>query len=404
MVFAAEPEVFQPNPNSSAASMGGGGADFKDSPHFRVYGAGTSADTSLKWLEGAYQCFVKELGWRTSGLSRYAKDDKGPYYKENIYARAQLTGASGVMNTDERSGYSWVQAVRGSVAQPQVVVHEYGHALTYHENNWVDQGNTGAYWEPLANWFADTYLTSPLCAAARANYSQAEGRSIIDLRKVIGQSYRVLVDGTPNNGNYYEAWPFMTYLTNNPDNYAGLGKDTMRDWIRKYKVRSNETPLHALQTVAGATKVSKIMGRYWARMAYVDIGHKSANAMFTQQRKTLQYGNVDAAGDGSYKVKAARAPRYYGASIIPLKGTGQITVAVKAPSEFVATLAIKSGSSVKYVDLEAGSGSATVGAGEEATLVVANTPEKLIKFDPFKIPAEVAKGLDFTVKITGATA
>jgi hypothetical protein len=33
----------------------------------------------------------------------------------------------------------------------------------------------------------------------------------------------MIVDGTQNSGNYYQAWPFFTYLTNNPDNFTGLG-------------------------------------------------------------------------------------------------------------------------------------------------------------------------------------
>jgi hypothetical protein len=33
----------------------------------------------------------------------------------------------------------------------------------------------------------------------------------------------------------------------------------------QYKKGSNETPLHALQTVAGPGSVQKILGRYWVR-------------------------------------------------------------------------------------------------------------------------------------------
>ncbi len=45
----------------------------------------------------------------------------------------------------------------------------------------------------------------------------------------------MLVDGTADTGNYYEAWPFLAYMTANPDGYAGLGRDTVRELFRQYR-------------------------------------------------------------------------------------------------------------------------------------------------------------------------
>lgn len=248
-------------------------------------------------------------------------------------------------------------------------------------------------------------MTSPLCAASRANFSHPEGRTIIRLDKVISQSNSVLVDGSKGaSANYYESWPFITYLTNNPDKYPGLGPDTLRQMIRQYHRGSNETPLHALQIVAKNTTVQKIVGRYWARMAYVDIGHAQGQKLFFQSRSRLNYNNLDKTGS-DYRVKSTRTPKYMGSSIIPLKGSGQISAKITADMAFTATLAVKGANNVvRYVDLENGSGSTTVGAGEEATLVVANTPAKLHMYDAFAIGAETAKGMNFQVQLTGATA
>jgi len=58
---------------------------------------------------------------------------------------------------------------------------------------------------------------------------------------------------------------------------------------------------------------------------------------------------------------------------------------------------------VRYVDLPGGSGSVSLGSGEEVTLVVANTPASLILFDPFNLSADANRGFDFTVQITGAS-
>ena len=76
-------------------------------------------------------------------------------------------------------------------------------------------------------------------------------------------------------------------------------------------------------------------------------------------------------------------------------------VASSAP--FTATLAVRASSSaVRYVDLDNGSGGATLASGEEASLVVVNTPAALILYDPFMISGDVSKGLDYTVEFTGA--
>jgi hypothetical protein len=135
------------------------------------------------------------------------------------------------------------------------------------------------------------------------------------LQKVIGDSFQVLVDGSVNTGNYYEAWPFLAYITANPDGFAGLGQTAVREMIRQYSKRSNETPLHSLDRVATSNTAQQVVARYWARMAYVDIGHATAQQIFLQQRSSINYANLDAQGSaGTYRVKSARQPRYLGAN------------------------------------------------------------------------------------------
>jgi hypothetical protein len=274
--------------------------------------------------------------------------------------------------------------------------------MTYAEKGWVDQTNTGAWWETVANFVADTYMTSPLCADSRSKFNEPEGKTIIELDRVIGDSYQVIVDGSQGTGNYYQAWPFLTYLTNNPDGYPGLGAHALRDMFRNH-MGNNETPLHVLERVAMPTKVQTIVGRYWARMAYLDIGHKQAQDAFLQSRGSLNFANLDSAGSQMWKVKSSRQPRYFGANIIPLDGTGMISVTVTSGNSFTATLSIRSSSgSVRYVDLDGGAGQAMVESDEEASLVVVNTPDTLYTYDPFNISGDVAKGLDYTVQMTGA--
>jgi hypothetical protein len=304
-------------------------------------------------------------------------------------------------NTDMRAGLSYVQVIAKELANPAVTVHEYGHALTYHEKGWVDQQRTGTWWEPVANWFADTYMTSDLCAAARKRGNQPTGQTVMRLDVVISRAHQVLVDGTQGTGNYYESWPFLTYLTNNPDNIEGLGKFALRNMFRRYKKGTNETPLHAIAYIT-ETPVREIVGKYWARMAFVDIGHVQAKALFEKMRGRLNYANLDGAG-GVYKPKTSRMPKYFGANIIPLKVVGgNVGVKITAEKPFIATLAVRKGGEVKYITCPNGSCAASIGAGEEAMLTIVNAPKELILYDGFKIGGAVGEGLGYEVKLTGA--
>jgi hypothetical protein len=46
--------------------------------------------------------------------------------------------------------------------------------------------------------------TNSVCAHARGKYNQSEGDSLIDVNKVISDSFQVIVDGTQSSGNYYQ--------------------------------------------------------------------------------------------------------------------------------------------------------------------------------------------------------
>jgi hypothetical protein len=399
---AAPPADFTANPR-----VGPGGTSYKDSAHFRIYNPpnDTLTNAAINSLESAYQCFVTDLGWRSPGLSFTQGTDDGPFYKMNVYRVDSLPGAAANTPTDLTLGLAWLNVVTQYMLEPAVTVHEFGHALTYSAKWWIDQGRTGAWWETIANFVADTYVTSKLCANARTKFSQSEKDSLINLKKVIGDSHQVIVDGTRNTGNYYEAWPFFSYLYNNPDNYTGMGLSIFPGIWTKYKRDSNETPLHVLDRLAAPTRIQEVVGRYWARMAFVDIGHEKARRMFESQRKNLNYANLDSLGSGKYRVKTARQPRYMGANIIPIKGTGAITATVTATAPFTATLAIRSASgAVQYLVLANGTGNTTVASGEEATLVVVNTPSTLYLYDPFSLSSEASRGLDYQLQLTGATA
>ncbi len=385
---------------------GGGGEDPETSAHFAIFGANNLSDT-LHFMEAAHECFVRDWCWRSPGLSHYSDD--GPYNKMNIYVNQ--IDAGGFMGYDGGEGLAYLEVHPNSIGSMHVVVHEFGHALTLTEYGWVNQGNTGLWWESIANFVAESFRNSPYCEDARTAYGISGGGSIINLNAVIGNSHLTMC----NNSNQYEAWPFFTYLTNNPDNYAGLGKMIVPELFRNH-LGNNETPLHVLERLSAPVSVQTILGRYWARMAYVDIESPEAQERFFNGRNSVNFDILDETGTDTYQVKSARRPRYAGANIIPLSVTGSGTVSVEVTnlgngleeSNFTATLCVLStDGSVRYVDLPGGAGQTTVGAEEEVSLVVANTPDNLYMYNPSDFgvaetshPANT--GLDYSVKIVGA--
>lgn len=395
-------QTSEPSEYTANNNIGPGGSTFLDSAHFRVFGnSGSEAQEALDKLEAAFECFVRDLNFRSSGIS--FNGDDGTFTKTNIYAVAELANAAGVMHSDAATGMGYVEVQQDYLTAAEVTVHEWGHALHYHQRTWVDQTRTGAWWEMFANWIADTYRTSETCAAAREKHGQPTEATIIDLPKVIGDSFQILVDGSAGSGNYYQSWPFLTYLTNNLDDFPNLGEDTLHQMMVQYEEGSNETPLHTLGRVAGSTPVAEIVGRYWARMAFVDIGHPSAPEVFEQVKSQINYENVQSTGDGSYSVIADRQPQYMGSNIIPLiVSGGTVSVEITADAAYTATLAVSSADGVSYTIVD-GSGSVEVASGDQVSLVVANTPGELILYDAFNLSGDEQKGLDYSFTLTGAT-
>jgi hypothetical protein len=138
-------------------------------------------------------------------------------------------------------------------------------------------------------------------------------------------------------------------------------------------------------------------------MAFVDIGHPQAHQVYLNVQGSLNYANVDSKGNGVYAVKSARRPQYMGANIIPLKASaGSVSVQITASAKYTATLAISGSSGIRYVDVNA-SATAQVASGEKISLVIANTPDNLILYDPFSLSSEAKQGLDYSFTLTGAT-
>jgi len=140
-------QVTAPAQYTANPKIGGGGTTYRESAHFRVYGATSTsiADSTLKILEAAHQCFVEGPGWRTPGLSIKTGGvgkEVGPWYKTNVYAvpASFMPGSAGQQGTDTNAGLPYLNVVHEYVNNAAVVVHEFGHCMHYSEKNWVNQG------------------------------------------------------------------------------------------------------------------------------------------------------------------------------------------------------------------------------------------------------------------------
>ncbi|POS77418.1 hypothetical protein DHEL01_v204195 [Diaporthe helianthi] len=431
---AVPPENFTADPSiGSFASRGD--LPFTDSPHFRVYNAtgrptmdSVKMQGALDMLEAAYSCFVDTLGWRSTGLSFWddAGDD-GPWNKTNLYSQdppevttvpSEGTKVVRALGVDDRAGMIWLGVIDRWISEPNVTIAVFGRGLTYQEKYLTSRAPIYAWAHTVGDWVADTYMTSPLCADSRSKYSQPTYDTTIDLNTVIGRSFKPIVAGTLNSSNHNQAWPFLSFLTYNPDKFRGLGTNTVRDFLRmcfedRMKAGKGvyvvESPLNYIARLSTSATIQQVVGRYWARMAYVDIGHPTAQSVFLSQRAGLDYSNLDSQGDGVYRVKAGRQPKYMGSNIIPLKtsGAGNVTAMIASQGSYTATLAVRDTSSgaSRYVDFSRGSAWTLLGSSEEASVVVAHTPG-FIDYDPFNIGpgGGVDIGLDYNLTLTGATA
>ena len=85
---------------------------------------------------------------RSPGPSAKA-DDSGLYYKTNIYSDAMMS-AGGLTCWDASAQLAYLHILASQISDPKTTVHECGHAITMSEHNWIDQKNTGFWWEAVA--------------------------------------------------------------------------------------------------------------------------------------------------------------------------------------------------------------------------------------------------------------
>lgn len=297
-------------------------ANYAESEHFVIfYGNNDTTGKvneaflkrNLEEYEQLWHCYGEYLGMENMNVDIYGRSTQK--YKTNVYLT--YTGLD-----QYPDGWAFMSAEDGygiEIISPEAmlddltIAHEFGHVVTMQQKAWVDQGITGAWWEPLANWFREMYLGSEYYKGS--------------VKTVWFEPYiRNLSLTLPHGRNYYEVWPFLIYLSYNPDNIDGLGIDFVKRMISEAK--PNEHPFATIARLSG-NSAQYIFGSYAKRMATFDLGAKQAYQ--EEFRKKLAespyYWNLfytvpEDNGTGWLQSPQEEAPMQGGINVIPLNVTG----------------------------------------------------------------------------------
>lgn len=301
--------------------------NYYTSQHFQfIWGkSGTSSavtDDFLKGnaqnLENCWSVYTDELGMDTPSQSVDSLRRDGKNYKINIYISG--TGLSGMtddwayMSYDpEQYPYLFVCTDAMQYDPPSwVLPHELGHAFTAAQLGWNDNKYSQGWWEAMGNWFREQYLYS--------DYSNDQTGHGTDFFETYMKNLSLTF---PSGRDYYAAWPFFQYLTENPDNLEGYGKTFVKKMLQEGQ--KDEYPFDMVQRLSKAD-IKETFGNFAKRMATLDFAQKAnynarLNELLAQGDWNYNeiYTYLEKKDDSDwYYVPTERAPQHAGLNIIPL--------------------------------------------------------------------------------------
>ncbi len=297
-------------------------ANYVESEHFVIfYGNNDTTgqvndaflQRNLEDYEKLWKCYSEYLGMEDINIDIYGRSQQK--YKTNVYLTYtgldQYPDGWAFMSAEDGYGIEIISP--NAMLDDLTTAHEFGHVVTMQQKAWVDQDITGAWWEPLANWFREMYLGSPYYTGNT---------------KTCGfEPYlRNMSLTLPHGRNYYEVWPFLVYLSYNPDNLPGLGMDCVKRIISE--AQPNEYPFDTIARLFG-TDAQTVFGHYAKRMATFDFGAQDAyqsefNRILGQSPFywNLFYTVLEDHGTGWMQSPQEDAPMQSGINIVPLQITG----------------------------------------------------------------------------------
>ncbi|MBO4877575.1 MAG: N-acetylglucosamine-1-phosphate uridyltransferase [Ruminococcus sp.] len=367
-------------------------ANYVESEHFVIfYGNNdTTGEVNEAFLkrnledyEKLWHCYGEYLGMTDMNVDIYGKSSQK--YKTNVYLT--YTGleqyAEGWAFMSSEDGYGIEIISPKAMLDDLTIAHEFGHVVTMQQKAWVDQDITGAWWESLANWFREMYLAS--------DYYTGSVKTCWFEPYIRNMSLTL-----PHGRNYYEVWPFLMYLSYNPDNISGLGTTFVKRMISEAK--ADEYPFDTVARLTG-TDAQTIFGNYAKRMATFDLGAKEAyREEFAKKLKevpyywNLFYTVPEDKGTDWLQSPQEEAPMQGGINIVPLEITGDtISVSLRGLSDdknagWQACIVIADSSGkTSYSELFGSGEKVSVPAGDavSAYLTVSAMPRELYRVNAF---------------------
>jgi hypothetical protein len=270
---------------------------------------------NLDNMESIRSFFIEGMGLKDIGHS------KNPAvfgtYKMNIYIA--VTGLSQIqdnwayMSVDRDTFAFVVMMPAGMRVDPPswVVPHELGHAFIYHNGGIVPY-----YWnEGIANFLRNEYLFSTYYSYGGTVYGPTAD---FFAPYVLNSEVHF-----PHMKNWYDTWPILLYINENPDHINGLGHQALLNLLTYKK----EDPSY-FKIIADATGVSikEILGGLTRRMVTMDF--KAQRYYLTSFEELLRnqenvkkiYTTLLSGSDGWMIVPGNRAPQQTGYNIVPLTG------------------------------------------------------------------------------------
>ena len=393
-------------------------AHYAESEHFVIfYGnddrTGLVNDAFLKRnlddYEKLWKCYGEFLGMENMNVDIYGKSTQK--YKTNVYLTN--TGldqyAEGWAFMSAEDGYG-IEIISPEAMQDDLTIaHEFGHVVTMQQKAWVDQSITGAWWEPLANWFREMYLLSDYYTG--------------NTKTCWFEPYlRNMSLAYPHGRDYYEVWPFLVYLETNPDNLPGLGQFAVKRIISEAK--PDELPFDTITRLFG-TDVQTVFGHFAKRMATFDFGAKAAYQQEFRNKLSsspyywnLFYTVPADSGTGWLRSPQWESPMQGGINVIPLTITGgQITAELRGLSDDAnaawqaCIVTVGADGQEHYSALFGNGGSASVSASGavQAYLTVSAMPEKLYRVNAFDkekdapyLSADSRRRFPYEIRLDGA--
>lgn len=313
------------------------GYNYYESEHFQfIWGnSGDSSKVTTAFLEGnaknlenCWDVYMNDLDMAAPSQSVNTSLRDGNNYKTNIYISG--TGLSGMEDdwaymSYDSGGFAYMFCCVDSMQYNPpswVLPHEFGHVVTAHQLGWNSNKYSYAWWEAMGNWFREQYLYS--------DYSTDNTGYGTDFFETYLKNSSLTF---PCGRDYYAAWPFLQYLTENPDNMEGYGSDFVKKMLQEGNV--DEYPFDMVDRLSPAD-LKDTLGNYAKHIAALDF--ENGDSYRSRLNELLNQGSWNwqqiytmlepvTGQENTYQVPTERAPQHAGLNIVPLTVTGStITV------------------------------------------------------------------------------